>query len=138
MNFYWDDKYNFDIDEIDCQHKKFFEIADELNNLVLANDNYDKFDEISAIYIELQKYAIYHFETEEQLMVKTSYPNYQEHKKEHDDFADKILSFYLDSFDQDKNNALKELLDFVYKWIISHMFNSDMKYIVHFENHGIV
>ena len=60
---------------------------------------------------ELKDYTVYHFNTEEELFIKYKYPEYDEHKKEHDDFIEYIESVNLENIDDNQKMFLKELLE---------------------------
>ena len=82
----WNDSYLLGIPMIDNQHKKFFVILD---NLVTLNQKQEK-SEMHSLINELQNYVIYHFQTEEDLMVKSQSPNIELHVMEHELFRKKV------------------------------------------------
>jgi hemerythrin len=127
MIFKWSNEYSCNVKEIDEQHKKLFEIGEKLNNLVTTKEYYDKFEEINNIFKELVDYAIYHFSTEEKIMLESAYNDYEGHKKEHDMFVKKLSSINLKELKTNQDKIIIDLLAFVGKWIISHIFNVDMK-----------
>jgi len=121
----WKEKYRVGIDIIDEQHKKLFETAGKIYDL-LNNDIYtDKYDRIVELIYELKDYALYHFKTEEEYMQKIGYRKFLSHKVYHDDFVEKINSIDLESIDQDHDAYLLEMLEFVVNWIDEHILKND-------------
>ena len=119
----WNDSYLLGIPMIDNQHKKFFVILDNLETL---NQKQEK-SEIHSLINELQNYVIYHFQTEEDLMVKSQSPNIDLHVMEHELFRKKVEEFHHSYYN---NNAelLNEMISFMRKWLIIHISGTDAEY----------
>ena len=119
----WNDSYLLGIPMIDNQHKKFFAILD---NLVTLNQKQEK-SEMHSLINELQNYVIYHFKTEEDLMVKSQSPNIDLHIMEHELFRKKVEEFHHSYYN---NNAelLNEMISFMRKWLIIHISGTDAEY----------
>ena len=77
---------------------------------------------------ELKDYPVYHFNTEEELFIKYKYPEYDEHKKEHDDFIAYIESVNLENIDDNQKMFLKELLGKIVQWVFNHIITTDFMY----------
>ena len=119
----WNDSYLLGIPMIDNQHKKFFVILDNLETL---NQKQEK-SEMHSLINELQNYVIYHFQTEEDLMVKSQSPNIDLHVMEHELFRKKVEEFHHSYYN---NNAelLNEMISFMRKWLIIHISGTDAEY----------
>jgi len=76
----WCDEYNVNVEEIDIQHQKMFELVKNLHSSVEARR--DK-NNLRDLLLELVEYTRMHFTTEEQLMEKYDYPEREEHLEEH-------------------------------------------------------
>lgn len=122
----WSDDYLIGIEEIDNQHKKLFEITDEAFNLLKDGFRVDKYDEIVSILEELKSYAIYHFKSEEEYMLKIGYKRYFSQKVEHDDFIEKINNIDLYKVDENQNAYLMSIVEFAVQWISDHIIQKDM------------
>ena len=121
----WSDDYSIGVDVIDEQHKHLFEIGSEIYELL---ENYlalDKYDKIALIVQELADYTKYHFKTEEELMISRKYPRFLSHKVEHDDFMQKINELDLEDIDKDQDKHIREILVFVFDWILDHILKKD-------------
>ncbi|MDF2882228.1 MAG: hemerythrin-like metal-binding protein [Clostridiaceae bacterium] len=121
----WKNDFLVGIDEIDEQHKKLFEIANKAYEL-LKNDFYvDKYDRIIAIIEELKDYTVFHFNFEEEYMMKINYKRFFTQKIQHDSFIKKINEMNLNEIDSNQDQSLLELLDFVVNWIGNHILIMD-------------
>lgn len=121
----WKDEYSIGVELIDAQHQRLFEIGNDIYNLL---ENYlldDKYDKIMLIIQELKDYTKYHFKTEEEYMMQIKYPKFFSQKVAHDDFINKIEEFELQDIDQDQEKYIRELLEFVFTWILEHIVRQD-------------
>jgi hemerythrin len=121
----WKDEYKIGIQKIDEQHKKLFEIADKIFLLIKDNMSVDKYDKIVELINELKDYTVYHFESEEAYMRSISYKYYPVHKKEHEDFIDKINNLDLNEIDNNQSGYLLGIMDYVVTWISKHILEKD-------------
>lgn len=124
----WKKNYEVGNIEIDSQHKTFLKIIEKLQN---AYDNKLNDSLLLGYVIELYKYAAYHFISEENLMLAHHYPNYEEHKKLHDELlkelVDNITTFKIEYID------IEKLIRFSLSWFIKHTTTID-KNIVEYIN----
>lgn len=119
----WNDSYLLGIPMIDNQHKNFFLILD---NQVTLNQKQEK-SEMHSLINELQNYVIYHFKTEEDLMVKSQSPNIDLHVMEHELFRKKVEEFH-HSYYNNNEELLNEMISFMRKWLIIHISGTDAEY----------
>ena len=115
-------------EEIDYQHKKLFDIFNQLHEKITSGEDTLAIDNL----MELFDFALLHFETEEELYQKLSYPGYVEQKKEHDELTVKIMAL------QKKAEAGEltisfDLLDFLYDWLLRHTSTIDKKFAEFFK-----
>lgn len=135
--FEWSDKYSVNIEKIDNQHKKLFEIASDIYELASLKDSYDHYDEITKLLNELKDYAVYHFNYEEKLMEQYGYGGLDDHKIEHMFFVKKLNKIEKIDIDNNQNEALLELINFVADWITGHILKSDMEYKPYLNGKGV-
>lgn len=126
--FKWKECYSCNVTKIDQQHKRLFELADEIYSIISINDGYDHFDEIMRAINALKEYTVYHFSYEEEVMAKYEYNALQDHKIEHDMFIMKINSVKEEEIDQKQKEFLMDLLEFIVNWIENHILKTDLKY----------
>lgn len=132
--FEWKKKYSCNIQIIDDEHKKLFEIGQAIYDLALHKQYVDYYDRILDLIDELKEYTVYHFADEEKIMRLYEYPDFDNHKKIHEDFIEKIENINLNHVDDDQQKAIIKLLDFVYVWIEGHILGQDLKVRDYFEN----
>ncbi|OFI06987.1 bacteriohemerythrin [Clostridium acetireducens DSM 10703] len=135
--FIWKESYNVDIEQIDNQHRRLFQLGNNIYDIVKLNDNYDHYDEIMTALDALKEYTVYHFGTEEKLMKEYNFKKYEDHKIEHDAFIKRISGFSKKDIDNEQKEVLLDLLSFILNWIEAHILGSDMKYREFFHNKGV-
>lgn len=136
--FTWKNEYELGIRSIDDQHKKMLYIGNQISSLLELNMiTESNYDEILDIIYELKAYTIYHFKTEEELLIKYHYPDYDQHVKEHESFIIYLNSIKLHQCNENYEDFLKELLNSIMKWIYSHIITTDFLYKNYLINHGV-
>jgi len=118
-------EYYTGIEFIDNEHKKLFEIANKVYNLLMDEFIPDKYDYIMEVVKELKDYAKYHFEHEESYMGSIKYKRLLSHKVEHDGFIEKINQYDPEIIDENQKETLLELLDFLTSWLVDHILKQD-------------
>ncbi len=131
--FLWKEELDLGINSIDEQHKKFFEIGNKIDELLMdCEEGKEDYDEIYNVINELKDYTFYHFKTEEDLFIKYNYPDYEQHKMKHNEFKAYIESLDLETIHEDQTEFLKELLGKIIQWIFNHIVTTDSLYKDHF------
>ncbi|HPH16147.1 MAG TPA: bacteriohemerythrin [Bacteroidales bacterium] len=117
----WNSSYETGISEIDNEHKVFVSIIQRLETAIAAQDKV----QVMNIIEELLKYADFHFTSEENIMIREEYPDYQWHKRIHErlliELRDKIHIMKYEFIDLDL------LLKFVIAWFNGHTREEDKK-----------
>ena len=121
----WKDSYSIGMDLIDTQHKHLFDIGNQAYDLLKNGLKIDKYDEIVLIIEDLGNYTKYHFQCEEEYMLKINYSGYEIQKKEHTDFIEKIDGMQLHSIDKNQQKYIEDLLDFIFNWVLEHILKED-------------
>lgn len=126
--FEWNDNFSVKIPMIDEQHKKLFEIGENINILLRDHVESDNFDEILEQIDELANYTKHHFEDEEKMLKDNAYEDFDAHILEHKKFLDYLDGLDFDAIDDNQEETLKELIKFIAGWIFKHINNVDFKY----------
>ncbi|MEN6319326.1 MAG: bacteriohemerythrin [Syntrophaceae bacterium] len=125
---HWDPKYTVHVEAIDLQHQKLFEITNKL---------IDKYENGSSECLEtieeLVNYLSEHFHAEQLIMMKSNYPGFQMHIKEHQSFIEKVEGF-LRGYRNNEDNLTFNILTFLRDWIFSHTTSFDLKFGKHLLN----
>lgn len=118
IKFEWDKRYSVGNEEIDAQHRRLFDLGNEMQNIHLSD--------MTKIIMKLYTHAMSHFDTEEHHMKAIGYPELVHHRELHNGLIsglNHLIEKPIDSY-----TGLERVKQFVYNWIIDHILNHDKKY----------
>ena len=124
--FQWKEDYLVGQPEIDTQHKKLFQLADQLHAAMTAGKGKDV---LLKTLGDLIDYTKRHFAAEEKLMQKANYPEYPAHKVFHDKLTAQVVQFQTE-FAAGKSSVTIQLLQFLKDWLQHHIGETDRKIAV--------
>ena len=132
-------EYFTGIEEIDQEHARLFELAQETYDLL--NDDFlqDKTEQLIHLISELIDYTKTHFSHEEAYLEGIHYADLERHSAQHRRFEDSLLEFDLDSAENDyeeQNKVVEEILEFLVGWLVSHILKVDMLYVQAWMDHA--
>jgi len=133
MAFEWKERYKLGNEEVDKQHRKLFEIGARAYELTRLDNAYDRYDDIMEVLRELLDYAQYHFRYEESFMEKHNFEHLTHHASEHNYFVAKVKSLLTRDIDDEQEQTLLEITDFLSEWVSTHIMFEDRKYTVLFQ-----
>ena len=114
--------------EVDNQHARYFEFVNDL--LATATNAVSTNSELVEKLDFLIRYAMEHFSTEQNIMKKEGYPDYQEHFEEHMNFLKNVGSLRNQISDDGHNDRLmREVRFFTLDWFVKHIQSSDMEVV---------
>jgi hemerythrin len=123
----WNDKYATGIQMIDSQHKELFFLTNELFRACLGKD-----DALESVFKEtmgrMVEYVRFHFGAEQELLQRIKYPDYQEHKKQHDMLVRNILES-VKEYNVGKKLVPNQFVRTLRDWILSHIAFTDKLYV---------
>ncbi len=128
--FAFTEKYHTGIELVDNEHRRLFEIIHDTNDLIHAELLHDKYDEIMRLLAELRDYTEVHFRDEEALMERIHYPELDAQKRAHTAFVERLVEIdlsELDDMDDNQQEYLIDLIQFLAGWLINHILGSDKK-----------
>ena len=129
-NFAFTDIYKTGIALIDDEHQRLFEIVGETNDLIHDDMIPDKYDKIMNLLTQLREYTEFHFHDEESLMERIKYPELDSQLRAHSAFINRIVEIKvsdLDDMDDNQQEYLINLINFLSGWLINHILGSDKK-----------
>ena len=127
----WSNSYSMGIKVIDDQHKGLLEIVNDLYNH--SSDNPDEEGEyFKSVIGQAVEYVKTHFAEEEKFMKAIKFPDYDNHKKEHNAFVLNVVKSIKD-FENGKRMVLVSFASFLKEWILAHIAIEDIKYAVYFK-----
>jgi len=118
INFVWNKRYSVGNEEIDAQHRRLFDLGNEIQNIQLSD--------VTKTIMNLYKHTTQHFDTEEQHMKAIGYPELAHHRELHNGLVSGLNNLIEKPIDT--CSELEGLKKFVYNWIIDHILNHDKQY----------
>ncbi len=120
----WSPAYSLGIAAIDRQHEKMFVLIDSLEAGEIGNVRSEEFANVLNGMIE---YAHEHFQTEEDLLRKYGYPEFEEHASQHLAFLERAAELNYDTVIA-RNDTPENTLVFLRLWWHHHILNVDVRY----------
>jgi len=119
----WSESMATGVASIDEQHQM---LVNMLNFAAEQLTNSSSRLQTQDIIRDLMSYALYHFDTEEELMVAHAYPadDQNKHFEEHRNFSATVAQLQSD-IKQGKLITRDELLSFLKSWLIGHIMDTD-------------
>ena len=131
--FPWSDTYSVNIGVVDLQHKNLVNIVNELHRAMIAGKA--KL-ELGKILSNLVKYTQVHFKTEENLMESHHYPDYANHKVQHEHLTKPVLEFQ-SKFQKNEVGLTLDVMEFLKDWLGKHILATDKKYTPFLNSQGV-
>jgi hemerythrin len=129
----WKDIYSVNVEEIDNQHKKLFDIINRLYGSLSTGDSRA---ELQLILDDLIDYADVHFKTEKKYFDKYNYSGSLSHESEHLKF-EKIVLQFKESFAIQALKFHYPIETFLFDWLMNHIMTEDTKYNDCFKSNGL-
>ncbi|MDR2743534.1 MAG: bacteriohemerythrin [Treponema sp.] len=122
----WDARYSMNIQFIDDQHKELINLTNALYKGCLVGDETARTYFMETIRGTVD-YVKYHFSAEEKMLENVKYPDFANHKKEHESFVKKILED-VEKFQEGKKFVPNQFVRYLKDWILTHIAIQDKKY----------
>ena len=117
---------------IDLQHKQLIEA---INSLLEACSKGKGREQIGSTLKFLDSYIIKHFGDEESLQLKYNYPDYQNHKRYHEEFKKTVKTIEAGYATTGSSVALVSKVNSVIaSWLITHIKREDVKVAKHIKS----
>ncbi|MCB1866400.1 MAG: hemerythrin family protein [Chromatiales bacterium] len=129
----WSAELSVGIDEIDEQHKVLVGLLNDLHEAIMQRHGNEV---CRGILDRLLEYTRIHFTVEESLMRILHYPDYENHKHEHDELSRQATELVA-KLDGKKHAISFELIHFLKLWLTKHIMESDKAYAPFFFEQGI-
>lgn len=117
---------------IDTEHRQLIEA---INNLLAACSTGKGRSELTNTAKFLQDYTAKHFSDEEKLQIQTQYPDYQNHKRYHEEFK-KVVAEICKKLDTQGATItlVGEVNSAIAGWLINHIKKEDVKVANHIKS----
>lgn len=119
----WNKNFETGNEIVDGQHKEIFRLVQQ----VLDADAFaNRQEKIEVAMSFLSDYAVRHFASEESLMTESNYPQYDQHKGQHDGFVKDVVAFVERFKVEGSTISISETINnFVVAWLKDHIMGSD-------------
>ena len=124
MKFKWKNDFSVGIQEMDDQHKNFFDI---INRLVGEAGGNKGMEVAGPVLEQLSEYSRHHFTEEENWLKVIGYPGLQYQKAQHDFFISQVTELQ-DRHSKAEGNIPISTQEFLRDWLLTHILDSDKKY----------
>ena len=130
MLLMWTGSLSVGVKEFDDDHKRLIRMINEMHGIIRDGNSTGKIEaeEIEIALHRLENYFQYHCLKEEEAMVKVGFSGVEEHRQEHAHFLGKVREMTSRFRGSTEPKHAKEIVDFMYDWLISHVHENDMKY----------
>ena len=122
----WGDSYATGIELIDNQHKELVRLTNQLYHACLAGNDIIE-TAFKTAMTQMVDYVRFHFTAELELLKRINYPNYHEHKKQHDTLVMNILEASKE-YNVGKKFVAHSFVRTLKDWVFSHIAFSDKLY----------
>lgn len=112
----WDVKYSVGIERIDLEHKIFLDLIKNFQKEVFENVSDER---LFRLILEIEKYAEFHFISEENFMKLINYPKLEQHINLHFDLLEKL------NVAKHSNVNKNDFLNFTVAWFVNHTIQED-------------
>jgi hemerythrin len=123
----WSDDFLVHNEVIDAQHKELVRMTNEFYagvqmGGVVAKVFFMKTIQGAVLYVKT------HFSTEEDYMLRAGYPDFEAHKKQHENFVD-YVSAQIQILEKEDNPDPAAFVKYLMDWVLQHIAESDKKYM---------
>lgn len=129
----WKSEYSVAIASFDSHHQKLCGLVNQLHDAMLSGKGTAV---LQRLLSELISYTQYHFAAEERAMTAHRFPALTEHKLEHAKLTEQVLAFESD-FKAGKTALTVDVMNFLMKWLTTHMVGSDKRYSSLLKSKGV-
>jgi hemerythrin len=131
--FTWNDSYSVKVAQCDQQHKRLFEIINELADAMRTGQGNEILGKTVA---QLLDYTRTHFRQEEELMKKAGYPDLAAHQAMHQKFVAEVEGAIRKAQAGQAVNSI-QLLNMLRDWLVNHIQKVDKQYSAYLNAAGI-
>ena len=123
----WEARFSVGHDEIDRQHKRLFQMANELHDSMMKGEANSVLGDLLQ---NLISYTRFHFTHEERVMAAANYPGFAAHRAEHEALTRQVTQI-CDEFRAGRMALSLKVLAFLKEWLQHHILESDKAYSAH-------
>jgi hemerythrin-like metal-binding protein len=130
----WKDEYSVGVSRFDNHHKKLFDIANKLHDMMKTGKGEEV---IEPTLRELIEYTRYHLAEEEKAMEMIGYSGISSHKRAHALFTAQLNDAIVEIEKGRATFVVIKVARTVIDWLIDHIFVVDKKYTAEMNEAGM-
>ncbi len=119
----WGPEFETGVPEMDRQHRRLLEKANEFHTALKEGNR----SRAKDILVDFTKALFNHLRDEEKFMERIGYPELDNHRKLHRSLAGMIKEVR-DEFEKGDPRAFSQSLSLIMSWLLTHIKKSDRKY----------
>jgi hemerythrin len=119
----WEPRYSVGVASVDFEHQHLIEM---INELATEIDGSEYGDAIELFLGELHAAISAHFALEERAMARADYPEYEDHKADHEELLEQIRSM-MDEYVSNPASGRKLLKESLENWFGRHFASFDAR-----------
>ncbi|QFY43318.1 bacteriohemerythrin [Candidatus Methylospira mobilis] len=125
----WESKYEIGNEKIDSQHRLFLSLIIDFHETETKGESKEK---LIRVFKEINKYAEFHFLSEENIMIEYNYPDDRRHAEMHKKLLEEIHEKYNPFISGDI--SAHDVFEFLFEWFVSHTAREDKKLVGYIKN----
>ncbi len=133
VEFSWPQDLILGIPQVDSEHIAIIAQIEILRTLISGEAPESDFRDIAPI---VKKISYHHFLHEENMMMKYSCSDFDEHKKEHKKFLNQITRL-IGTFDCNPTDTIQRFYDVCGNWYINHIRTYDTTMAMYIKSHMV-
>lgn len=124
----WGDNYSVGVPSIDEQHCKMVSLLNQLHDGLMSGK--EKFV-LGRILQALIEYTRMHFAYEEEMLVRSGYPDGEAHQQEYAELLKQIRTIRQQCETDGPSAVSIPVMSFLENWTMNHILGADMRYREH-------
>ncbi len=121
----WDTGWSLGIAELDDQHRILSDLVNTLHGFLEQKQDDEK---VAMMLHRLIEYGAAHFSAEEQLMVGSGFPDFEEHRLEHNRFI-KTVADFTEDLAEGRGDVVEKAVEFIHDWFFNHVDKTDRRFV---------
>jgi hemerythrin len=117
----WNDALSVKVEEIDAQHCRLVELANQLHDAMIQGKGRDV---MGRVLVGLLEYTRTHFTAEERIMIAQAYPGYRQQKAAHEALLQQVVDLRM-KFLEGEAVMTMEVMKFLKAWLTDHIQEMD-------------
>ena len=130
----WNDRLSVNVATVDREHQELISILNDLYDSIAQGAGHAV---VSQTLARLTAYTEHHFQHEEALFARTSYPDAALHHAQHDGMVSLLVDWQRRYDAGDVSGLSLEVVNYLKDWLFDHILGTDRQYTEYLHAAGI-